>query len=66
MAQELVAMKDWSNPVKAHLRGAIALINSRQSRTLPGPISSTIYNAVQTQIVCFPSYRSCKADTDFF
>ncbi|KAJ5594378.1 uncharacterized protein N7459_000586 [Penicillium hispanicum] len=49
--EEFVAIKDWRNPMKAHLRGAIALINSKMPKTLEGPSSSTICNAVQTQII---------------
>ncbi|OQD83392.1 hypothetical protein PENANT_c017G00707 [Penicillium antarcticum] len=49
--EEFVAIKDWENPMKAHLRGAIALINSRKSKRLQTAASRTIDHAVQTQIV---------------
>lgn len=45
-------MKDWENPVKAHLRGAVTLINNRKSKRLQTATSRTIDNAVQAQIVC--------------
>jgi hypothetical protein len=44
-------MKDWEKPMKAHLRGAVALINNRKSKRLQTAASSIIDNAVQTQIV---------------
>ncbi|KAJ5118974.1 hypothetical protein N7448_010682 [Penicillium atrosanguineum] len=49
--EEFVAIKHWELPLKAHLRGAIALINSRREKSLPSSPSSTIYNAVESQIV---------------
>ncbi|KAJ5288628.1 hypothetical protein N7478_001658 [Penicillium angulare] len=49
--EEFVAMKDWEAPMKAHLRGAIALINSRKTKAIEGPSSSTLHQAVQTQII---------------
>lgn len=56
--QEFVAMRDWKLPVKAHLRGAIALINKRRSERLETPASSTIDHSIQTQIVGFNSHYS--------
>lgn len=50
--KEFVAVKDWESPVKAHLRGAIALVNSRRPEKVQDHSSSTIHNAVQAQIVC--------------
>ncbi|KAJ5116325.1 hypothetical protein N7456_000673 [Penicillium angulare] len=49
--EEFVAIKDWEAPMKAHLRGAIALINSRKTKAIEGPSSSTLHQAVQTQII---------------
>lgn len=49
--QEFVAMKDEEHPLKAHLRGAIALINDRKAKRLETPSSQTIDDAVQIQIV---------------
>ncbi|KAJ6040343.1 hypothetical protein N7444_009248 [Penicillium canescens] len=49
--EEFVAMKDWENPVKAHLRGAVALINNRKSKRLQTVASRAIDNAVQAQII---------------
>lgn len=46
-----MAIKEWELPLKAHLRGAIALINEKRAKKLPDPQSSTIYNAVESQIV---------------
>lgn len=45
-------MKEWVFPLKAHLRGAIALINSRRAKSSLSSTSFTIYRAVETQIVC--------------
>lgn len=45
-------MKDEEHPLKAHLRGAIALINDRKTKRLETPSSQTIDDAVQIQIVC--------------
>ncbi|KAJ5632800.1 hypothetical protein N7490_009139 [Penicillium lividum] len=49
--EEMVAMKDWTMPVKAHLKGAVALVNSRRPEKLQDSSSSTLHNAVQTQII---------------
>ncbi|KAJ5820302.1 hypothetical protein N7474_005893 [Penicillium riverlandense] len=49
--EEFIAMRDWKLPMKAHLRGAIALINKRRSKRLETPASSTIDHAIQTQII---------------
>ncbi|KAJ5766776.1 uncharacterized protein N7511_004392 [Penicillium nucicola] len=49
--EEFVAVKDWEKPVKAHLRGAVALINNRKSKKLQTATSRTIDHAVQTQII---------------
>lgn len=49
--KEFVALKDSEDPVKAHLRGAVALINNRKPKRLQTAESKTIDNAVQTQIV---------------
>lgn len=46
-------MKDEEHPLKAHLRGAIALINDRKAKRLETPSSKTIDDAVQVQIVSF-------------
>ncbi|KAJ5726262.1 uncharacterized protein N7483_007619 [Penicillium malachiteum] len=49
--QEFVAIREWETPMRAHLKGAIALINSRRSKLLESPSSSTLHHAVQTQIL---------------
>ncbi|KAJ5114837.1 hypothetical protein NUU61_000596 [Penicillium alfredii] len=49
--KEFVAVKDCEHPLKAHLKGAVALINSRRSRRLPTPLSSIIDHAVEGQII---------------
>ncbi|KAJ5377556.1 uncharacterized protein N7496_004965 [Penicillium cataractarum] len=49
--EEFVAIKDWEMPLKAHLRGAIALINEKRAKQIPEAQSSTIYNAVESQII---------------
>lgn len=45
-------MKDETSPLKAHLKGAIALINNRKPKFLETPSSTTIDHAVQAEIVC--------------
>jgi hypothetical protein len=58
-------MKDEEHPMKAHLRGAIALINNRTAKRLETPSSKTIDHAVQTQIVCLEdSHLKRKGPTD--
>jgi hypothetical protein len=49
-----VAIKDWEMPLKAHLRGAIALINEKRTKIMDSQ-SSTIYDAVESQIVSLPA-----------
>ncbi|KAJ5999017.1 hypothetical protein N7451_006827 [Penicillium sp. IBT 35674x] len=49
--EEFTALKDWENPVKAHLKGAIALVNSRRPEQVQDHSSSTLHNAVQAQII---------------
>lgn len=44
-------MKDWNRPAKAHLRGAIALVNTTRREQLDSPVSKTLAHAVQAQIV---------------
>lgn len=52
MRQEFVAIKDWKSPPKAHLRGAIALINSKKKpQGEKTALTSPLYHAVQGQIV---------------
>ena len=46
-------MKDDEHPLKAHLRGAVALINHRKAKRLETPSSKAIDEAVQVQIVSF-------------
>lgn len=47
-------MKDRSLPAKTHLRGAVALVNSRRSEQSDSPFSETLTRAVQFQVVRFP------------
>ncbi|KAJ6114943.1 hypothetical protein N7486_000721 [Penicillium sp. IBT 16267x] len=49
--EEFVALKDLKMPVKAHLKGAIALVNSRRPEKVQDSSSSTLHNAVQAQII---------------
>ncbi|XHG09420.1 hypothetical protein AWENTII_012479 [Aspergillus wentii] len=49
--EELSALKDRKMPQKAHLRGAVALINSRNPKRLQSPLSTTMAYSVQTQII---------------
>ncbi|KAJ5639650.1 uncharacterized protein N7484_007512 [Penicillium longicatenatum] len=49
--EEFVAFREWGNPGKAHLKGAIALVNSRRPEKVRDPSSSTLHNAVQAQII---------------
>ncbi|KAF3390395.1 hypothetical protein F1880_009105 [Penicillium rolfsii] len=49
--EEFMAIKDWGLPLKAHLRGAIALINAKRAKKLPEAKYPTIYNAVESQII---------------
>ncbi|KAJ5668345.1 uncharacterized protein N7477_006915 [Penicillium maclennaniae] len=49
--EEFVAIKHWELPLKAHLRGAVALINSIKARSPLYSSSSPIYNAVESQII---------------
>ncbi|KAL4897563.1 C6 zinc finger domain protein [Aspergillus ambiguus] len=49
--EEFAAIKDKRLPARAHLRGAIALINSKGDRQLNSTYTSTMTNSVQTQII---------------
>ncbi|KKK20550.1 hypothetical protein ARAM_005068 [Aspergillus rambellii] len=49
--EEFCAMKENKPPSKAHLRGAIALINSYSPERRNSPQSKKLTNAVQTQII---------------
>ncbi|KAL2807686.1 C6 zinc finger domain protein [Aspergillus granulosus] len=49
--EEFDAMKENKQPSKAHLRGAIALINKCQPKDQDSFLSSTLKNAVQTEII---------------
>jgi hypothetical protein len=49
--QEFDAIKDHRQPSKAHLRGAIALINRHQPNDRDSVLSNTLRNAVQMEIV---------------
>ncbi|KAL2850703.1 hypothetical protein BJY01DRAFT_233094 [Aspergillus pseudoustus] len=49
--EEFDAIKEHRQPSKAHLRGAIALINKHQPKDRDSFLSSTLRNAVQTEII---------------
>ncbi|KAJ6031398.1 hypothetical protein N7540_002130 [Penicillium herquei] len=49
--EEFTAIREWETPMRDHLKGAIALINSRRNRLLESPSSSTLHHAVQAQII---------------
>ncbi|KAJ5710963.1 hypothetical protein N7488_005119 [Penicillium malachiteum] len=49
--EEFVAIKEWEIPMRAHLKGAIAFINTRRQKLLESPSSSTLHQAIQTQII---------------
>ncbi|KAL5361255.1 hypothetical protein BJX96DRAFT_151629 [Aspergillus floccosus] len=49
--EEFAAMKDGRLPARAHLRGAIALLNSRGQRRLDSSYTSTMTNSVQAQLI---------------
>ncbi|KAJ5738474.1 hypothetical protein N7493_001629 [Penicillium malachiteum] len=49
--EEFVAIKEWETPMRAHLKGAIAFINTRRQKLLESHSSSTLHQAIQTQIV---------------
>ncbi|KAL3464313.1 C6 zinc finger domain protein [Aspergillus heterothallicus] len=49
--EEFDAIKDHRQPSKAHLRGAIALINKHQPKDRDSVLSDTLRNAVQTEII---------------
>ncbi|RHZ50206.1 Zn(II)2Cys6 transcription factor [Aspergillus thermomutatus] len=49
--EELSALKERRVPNKAHLRGAIALLNSLGAQKRDSPSSRVLVNAVQTQII---------------
>lgn len=50
-AQDFMATKLWENPTKAHLKGAVALLNDRKSKGLEDPVSPFLEHTVQAQIV---------------
>ncbi|KAF9892790.1 hypothetical protein FE257_000379 [Aspergillus nanangensis] len=49
--EDFSAMKDNRIPGKAHLRGAIALVNSKGAQERDSPQGRTLSSAVQTQII---------------
>ncbi|KAJ5930530.1 hypothetical protein N7466_006023 [Penicillium verhagenii] len=49
--EEFLSMRDWKMPMKDHLKGAIAFVNSRKPARIQGPSSSILHNAVQAQII---------------
>ncbi|KAL3453729.1 C6 zinc finger domain protein [Aspergillus insuetus] len=49
--EEFDAIKDHRQPSKAHLRGAIALINRHQPNDRDSVLSNTLRNAVQIEII---------------
>ena len=51
--KEFMATKLWENPPKAHLRGAVALINDQKSKKQQVSVSPALKQAVQTQIVSY-------------
>lgn len=53
--QDFMATKLWESPTKAHLRGAVALLNIRKSKGTEAPVSPFLEHTVQTQIVKRPT-----------
>ncbi|PYI02308.1 C6 zinc finger domain protein [Aspergillus sclerotiicarbonarius CBS 121057] len=53
--EEFCAMKEGRYPTRTHLRGAVALVNSKSPAQRSSIISLTLESAVQVQLVClFP------------
>ncbi|RJE21846.1 hypothetical protein PHISCL_05830 [Aspergillus sclerotialis] len=49
--EEFYAMKDSNRPARTHLRGAVALVNSRRPEQSNSPSSEILTRAVQIQII---------------
>lgn len=50
----MVATKDSEFPMRAHLRGAIALINEKDSNPIEQTPSQQVFHSIEAQIVCTP------------
>ena len=48
----MVATKDSELPMRAHLRGAVALINERKSKSMEQAPSTQVSHMLEAQIVC--------------
>lgn len=48
----MVATKDSESPMRAHLRGAIALINEKDSNPMEQTPSQQVFHTIEAQIVC--------------